>query len=243
MLYLLTGTSCAYKQRQILFQSAAQTDSVQASAPREYRIQNQDVLQIRNLQNIGYIVSDVSTGENKTSSTHSETNYQVESDGTVALPVIGRIEVAGKTRLEASRLIEERYKKDVLKDPIIDIRIVNMKVTILGEVKAQGNYPLVKDNTTLTDVLGEAGGLTENANEQGVKIIRGDRKNPQVFYANLGDLHTLSDPRLTLQNNDIIYVMQNKRALRKDAMQNVSAWLQPALVLLNTALVVYSIAR
>lgn len=242
---LVVFTSCAYKPRQVLFESA--TSAKDSSAKKEspvYKIHPQDVLQVRNLQNISYVVSTSSkTGEGSSSSGNAENTYQVEENGTVALPVIGRVEVGGLTRLQAALKIEELYKKQLLKDPIIDVRIVNLKVTVLGEVKTQGNFPLLKDNTTLVDVLGEAGGFTENADEKTVKIIRGDRRNPQIIYSNLNQISALADDRLILQNNDIIYVMQNKRSVRKEALQNINTWLQPALILLNTALVIYSVSK
>lgn len=240
---MLLFVSCSYKPKQVLFESGTiQTDSASKKQTSVYTIHAQDVLQIRNLQNISYVAPSP-VKEGTSASAANENTYQVEESGTVALPVIGRVAVAGLTRLQAALKIEELYKEKLLKDPIIDIRIVNLKVTVLGEVKAQGNYPLLKDNISLIDILGEAGGLSENADEKTVKIIRGDRRNPQIIYTNLSQIQSLGDERLTLQNNDIIYVMQNKRATRKEALQNINTWLQPALILLNTALVIYSVSK
>jgi len=139
------------------------------------------------------------------------------------------------------KLIEEDYRKDVLKDPIIDLRIINLKVTLLGEIRAQGNYPLIKDKTSLIEMIGEAGGLTEKANEKNIKIIRGDPKSPQITEVDLSKTGTLADPRLILQNNDIIYIAENKRAVKNDQLQNFNTTVQPVLLLLNTALIIYTL--
>jgi polysaccharide export outer membrane protein len=206
------------------------------------------VLQIRNLQNINYIV-DQPTSNNTNSGTSSGTTsgqgqtYQVEEDGFVALPVIGRVAVAGLTRGEAQNKIQAAYKDSLLVNPIIEVKIVNLKVTILGEIKAQGNYPLIKDKTTLVEMIGEAGGLTERANESNIKIIRGSEQNPKVIIANLDDLHSINDPKNVLQSGDIIYIAQNKRAVRSDNLQNFSIVLSPVLILLNTALIIFTLAR
>jgi polysaccharide export outer membrane protein len=163
-------SSCGSKQYQYLFEpKQAVTDTASAqkqanTATGSYRIKPQDILQIKNLQNIKYIVDETpaaGSGSNNGGSagTPGQT-FQVEDDGTVALPAIGHIKVAGLTRPEAAKQIEDLYRKSLLKDPIIEVKIVNLKITLLGEVKAQGNYTLTKDRTTLVEMIGEAGGLT-----------------------------------------------------------------------------------
>src|SRR5258708_5406883 len=158
----------------------------------------------------------------------------------VALPVLGRVPVAGLTRAEAAKQIEDLYRKNLLKDPIIELKIINLKVTILGEIKSQGNFPLIKDKTNLIEIIGEAGGLSESANEKNIKIIRGDPKNPQITEIDLSKIKTLADPRIILQNNDIIYIAQNKRAVKNDQLQNFSTTISPILIVFNTALIIYT---
>ena len=245
-------SSCSIRQQQLLFKERGPNpDSLNTALKNtgngtsDYRIRSQDILQIRNLQNIKYIVEETpstsATSSANTTITSQGQTYQVEDDGAVALPVIGRIHVAGLTRTEAMKLIEDTYRKDVLKDPIIDLRIINLKVTILGEVKSQGNYPLIKDKTNLIEMLGEAGGLTDKANEKNIKIIRGDPKDPQITQVDLSKTGTLADPRLILQNNDIIYIAENKRAVKNDQLQNFNTTVQPVLIILNTALIIYTL--
>ncbi|HEK21152.1 polysaccharide biosynthesis/export family protein [Mucilaginibacter sp. 44-25] len=246
---VLTVSSCSYKQNQLLFHNPATTaDSLQqATVITPYRIQPQDILQVRNLQSLKYIVDDVppstSTGSSSSNTIASQgQTYQVEEDGTVTLPALGHIQVAGLTRPQATKLIEDLYHKILLKDPIIELKVVNLKVTLLGEVKAPGNFPLTKDNTTLVEIIGQAGGLTPQANEKNVKIIRGKNKS-QVTMINLGDLSAVTDPRTILQNGDVIYVAQNNRAIRNDNLQSFNTWVQPALLLLNTALIIFTLSR
>jgi polysaccharide export outer membrane protein len=251
---LLIGTlicsSCSFKQQQVLFQQPNPASEAQAgqaisgNGTSDYRIKSQDILQIRNLQSIKYIVdetpSSATAASGGTNASQGQT-YQVEDDGTVALPVIGHVAIAGLTRAEAAKQIEDLYRKNLLKDPIIELKIVNLKVTILGEIKSQGNFPLVKDKTNLIEMIGEAGGLTDRANEKTIKIIRGDPKNPQVTVVDLSQIKTLADPNMILQNNDIIYIAQNKRAVKNEQLQNVTNTLSPALIILNTALIIYTL--
>lgn len=246
---VILGSSCSYKQNQILFEkkaSIADTATQQPMATVSYHIQPQDVLQIRNLQNIKYIVDELpvmANGSSAGSVAGQGQTYQVEEDGTVALPVIGHVQVAGLTRTQATKLIEDLYRKNLLKDPIIELKVINLKVTLLGEVKAPGNFPIIKDNTTLVEMLGQAGGLTPAANEKTIKIIRGKDKDRKVTEIDLSNINSLSDPRTLLQNGDIIYVAQNKRAIRSENLQSFNTWVQPALLFLNTALIIFTLSR
>ena len=245
-------TSCSYKQDQLLFQQKQGFDSVSAqNAPTlvRYHIQPQDILQIRNLQNISYIIGDAPSATTSTGgssgggSSLQGQDFQVEEDGSVALPVIGRVQVEGLTRQEAANKIEELYKKTLLKDPIIELKIVNLKITILGEIKAPGNYQLIKDKTTLIELIGQAGGLTDKANEKNIEIIRGDPAHPTVKRIDLSNIRSLSDPAGILQNGDIIYIAQNKHAIQFDKITTFSTIIQPALIVLNTILIIFTLAR
>lgn len=240
--------SCSYKQQQLLFKERGAIQDTSKSSlanagngTSDYRIKSQDILQIRNLQNIKYIVDETptTTAVSGTGTGQGQT-YQVDDDGSVALPVLGRIHVAGLTRAEAAKQIEDLYRKNLLKDPIIDLKITNLKVTMLGEVRVQGNFPLVKDKTNLIEMIGQAGGLTDRANEKNIKIIRGDPKNPVITEIDLSKTQTLADPRIILQDNDIIYIAQNKRAVKNDQLQNFSTTISPILIVLNTALIIYT---
>ena len=234
---------CSCKQ-QSLFQNRATVGSANREISTGYQIKSQDLLQIRNLQNRRYIVDEPTTSV--TAMTNSDNSsgqtYLVEDDGTVALPILGDVKVAGLTRKEAADQIEMLYRKD-LRDPIIELKIVNLKVTLLGEIRNQGNYNLVKDRTTLIEIISEGGGLTELASSKKVKIIRGGMEDPQIFEVDLRDVKALSDPRTILQNNDIIYIAKNSRAKRSDRLHSISSILQPIIILLNTALIIYTLNR
>ncbi|MDN3549863.1 polysaccharide biosynthesis/export family protein [Mucilaginibacter aquaedulcis] len=249
---LFTLTSCSNKQYQSLFeQKGVAHDTLTQKSPAPdmvpYRIKSQDILQIRNLQNIRYIVDEAPSNGNNSGGGGSGggggQTYQVEDDSTVTLPVIGHVNVVGLTRAQAAKKVEDLYRKSLLKDPIIELKITNLKVTFLGEIKTQGNFPLVKDKTTLVDMIGAAGGLTDKANETNIQIIRGDQLNPQVTMINLRNIQSINDPRAILQNGDVIYISQNKRAVRNENLQNLSVITQPVLLLLNTALIIFTLSR
>lgn len=243
--------SCSYKQDQYLFEQKGAAGIKPADSVANitnYRIRPQDILQITNVQSNRSIIdqqagvsSPQGSQTTQSSSDNTNNNYTVDDDGTIGLPALGRIQIAGLTRIEARKRIEELYGKE-LKNPLLEVKIVNLKVTIAGEVKVPGNVPLIKDRTTLIEIIGQAGGLTENADEKTVKIIR-TNQHSRVDQFDLSDINTLSDSRIFVQNDDIVYVLQNKKAIRNGRLQNFSLVVQPLLLIINAALIVYTFAH
>jgi polysaccharide export outer membrane protein len=237
--------SCSYKQQHALFQDKPQqANNVQQEAvPTAYHIKTDDILQIRNLENYKFLAPVEGAGATAGSDGSGSQTYQVEEDGSVTLPVIGHIPVAGLTRYEAARKIEKLYRENLLKNAIIELKVLNLKVTVLGEIKSQGNYPLLKDKTTLIDIIGQAGGLNNSADEKTIKIIRKENSTQKTIWVDLSDVSILNSPNIILQNDDIVYIAQNKRAVRDDKIQNFSTMVQPSLLIFNTALIIYTLFR
>jgi polysaccharide export outer membrane protein len=241
--------SCSNKQYQALFEqkNSISDTSFQKNAAdlSTYRIKSQDVLQVRNLQNSKNIV-DVTPGGAAAAlgaiSTQGDA-FLVENDGTIGVTGLGPVRVAGLTRLEAQKLLEDLYRKTFLKAPIIEVKIINLKVTIIGEIKSQGELSLTKDRTTLIEIIAQAGGLTEKADETNIKIIRGNQKTPQVAVVDLSNIQSINDPKAVLQSGDLIYIAKNKRAVRSDKIQNFSMVFQPIILLFNTVLIIVSLVR
>ena len=203
-------------------------------------IQPGNILGIKNLQSTVQLTGDrglVNTGQLDVQT------FLVEADGTVNIPVLGNLNIAGKTRVQAEKFLEEQYKLKLLKDPIIDLTINNAKVTVLGEFSTQANVLLKKDQTHLVEILGDVGGLTSRANKKKIKIIRGDLEDPIVIIADLSNINSLSDKRLILQNNDIIYAEPVGLFRSSDRVAGLSTILQVAFSALNTYLIIRNISN
>lgn len=241
-------TSCSYKQDRVLLEQKSVVPDTNLSASltkiSNYRIRPQDVLQIINVQNSKNLVDLTAgaPGAGTSPTSQQGESYQVEEDGTIALTGIGRVPVAGMTRVEARNYIENLYRK-TLKDPLFDLKITNLKVLIFGELKGTTPVMLTHDNTTLMEVIGQAGGLTEKADSKNIKIIRSGQKYPRTDIIDLTDIKTLTDPRIIMQNNDIVVAPQNKRAVRAEKLQDFSTLASPVLLIFNTVLIVLSLSR
>ncbi|NEU08698.1 hypothetical protein GZH53_10280 [Flavihumibacter sp. R14] len=203
-----------------------------------YRIKAGDVLAIRNLQGIGFI----SAGEGGAQAS-APVSFRVEDDGGVVLPVLGKVMVAGLSRKEATQKIQDAYKQNLLKDPIIELSIVNLKVTLLGEFGSQGAFLLEDDHTSLIDIIGKAGGFSPRADPKTLKIIRGDRRDPEIIYVNLKNINSLASPKLILQNNDILYIEPMGAYNTSERIQRVSTVIQPLLLVVNFAILIYTFTQ
>jgi len=213
-----------------------------------YKIKVNDQLAIRNLQNkeFGATASaNSSTSGNQTASgsVNNSLSYLVDTDGKVNLPAIGKVEVLGLSRRDAAIKIQDLYAKQLLRDPIIELSVVNLKVTLLGEFGKQGNFLLERENTTLIDIIGEAGGINKTADPKTLKIIRGDRSHPEIIYVNLNDINSLASKKLVLQNNDIIVLQQTKSSALSEKLTSVNNIVQPFLVVVNLAVLIFTLTR
>jgi len=250
---LLVLSSCGSRKDQTFFNAATDVlaDTLQnvyvVNGQRldetDYRIKINDMISIANLQNKEW-GSIKNTASVQTTKGESAATYRVGEDGTVNLPAIGKILLAGLTRVQATQKLQDRYGNiDYLKDPIIELSITNLKVSVLGEFVKQGNFLLANDHTSLIDIISEVGGFTKVADPKSLKIIRGDRSNPEIIYVNLSDIKSLGNKKLILQNNDIIYIQPTKGSALADRLQKSNNVLQPILVVVNLAILVFTLTK
>ena len=211
-----------------------------------YRIKSGDRIIIRNLQDKEFAAARVPgvTQINPDDETKL-ISFEVNEDGTVTLPSVDEpIKVIGMTRREVTRKMQEIFEGPTkLNNPLIEVTITNLKVTLLGEFTRQGNFYLNRDNISLVDIIGEAGGLTKEADKRTLKIIRGNPAHPEVIYVNLTDINSLASRKLILQNNDIILVSQLNTYAVATQLQNVNNLVQPLLVILNLGLLIFTITK
>jgi len=249
--YCTLISACSQVQYQPLFQAAKNNSNnayTEANNSEDYKIKPQDIIQVRNLQSGEILLNSKTPGANisanESGNTTGDQTFQVDDDGTVLLPAIGKIKVAGYTRKEAQSMVEQAYRKDVFTNPIIELKITSLQVTIFGEAKTQGNIRLTKEHMNLTEVIGMAGGFTERADASNIQIIRGQQKNPKVINVDMTDIQAINDPAAILQNGDFVYVAMNKRAAKSANLQNfTTSTFQPLLLVVNVALILFTLIR
>lgn len=155
---------------------------------------------------------------NNGSREHSQ--YIVDAQGYVELPVLGRMKIGGLTREEAAMAIKYRLLESrMVKDPIVTIDYSGMGYTVLGEVKSPGRKNIERDQITLLEAIGEAGDLTIDGLRDNILVLRTVDGKQTPYRVNLLDTRSLySSPVYYLQQNDVIYVEPNiKKATQSTA--------------------------
>ncbi|MEZ4811252.1 MAG: polysaccharide biosynthesis/export family protein [Allomuricauda sp.] len=138
-----------------------------------------------------------------------QVNYLVDKNGEIDFPVIGKVKIEGLSPSETRNLLRERLK-DYLKDPIINIRIRNFTVTVLGSVNRPGTYPVNGEQITIMEALGLAGDIDIKGRKDNVMVIR-DFDGTKVYNRiNLNHKEALKSPVYYLTQNDVVYVEPNR---------------------------------
>ncbi len=143
-------------------------------------------------------------GSNYTNRDGTE-GFLVPADGTLRLPLIGAVKLAGLTENEATDKLTTEYRK-YLRNPFASVKILNQKLFVLGEVRKPGVVQVTNGTMSLFEALAHSGDLTDDAERTNLKVIRGGLREPLVREINLADISQMKLTSLLLQPNDIIYV-------------------------------------
>lgn len=180
---------------------------------------------------------------------------RILADGSITLPLVGAISVAGLTLEEASQVITEELS-NLLKRPIVNVRLVNarpVRVTIVGEVQRPGTYAVSPEEAgsvvqgqvlgartvgapSLTDVISLAGGITETAQIRNIEVIRQQRGNdPKTINIDLWELLQSGGGKgdITLRPGDRIVIPRSETVTANEATQLAESTFAPDNITVN----------
>lgn len=167
--------------------------------------------------------------------------YLVDQDGYIQFPILGNIKAAGLTKKELKNVISQEIEtRKLLMNPIVDIRYLNYKVSVLGEVQHPMVLTVPNEKITLLEALGLAGDLTLYAKRDNVLLIREEEVGKKTLHRiDLTTDELFTSPFYYLKSNDIIYVEPNKTRIA--GASAARQWLP--IVLSALTLVVISVDR
>jgi len=139
-----------------------------------------------------------------------EKGFVVDGSGSIELPLIGKLTLTGYTLAEARDTIAGRYK-NYMDEPIVILKKLSFKITVLGEVAKPGVYYVPNEKITFFEGLGMAGDLTPYGNRKEVKVIRRDGLNYREIKVDLTTKAPLHSEVAYLHPEDIIYVSTTKK--------------------------------
>jgi len=135
--------------------------------------------------------------------------YTVDQNGDITLPMLGKVHVAGLTRMEAIEKIRTDLSQ-YIKDPGVNMNFNNFRVSVLGEVAKPGSFVMPTERVTVLEALGMAGDLTIRGVRNNVLLVREMDGQKTMHRLDLTQQDILNSPYYYLAQNDVIYVEPNK---------------------------------
>jgi len=218
VLILLAGLSCVDTKKATYFNDLASTTITTNTPVPETIIRKNDLLNI-NVSSLDAQASAIFNAPNllpaamNSGSTANEIlGYLVGNDGTIQFPILGNIKAEGLTKDQLKETIQKKLlDQNLLKGPIVSVRFLNFRVTVLGEVKNPTAIDVPSEKISLLEAIGLAGDLTIYAKRDNVLVIREiENGNKEIKRINLNSAELLSSPYYYLKSNDIVYVEPNK---------------------------------
>lgn len=144
--------------------------------------------------------------------------YVVDKEGNIEFPILGTIKVGGLTRIETTNKIKDLLKNGHISDPIVNMRLLNFKVSVLGEVAKPGVFSISGERVTLIEALALAGDLTIYGKRNSILLIR--EKNGTKTYEKIDITKTdfINSSNYYLSQNDVLYVEPNKTKINSSAV-------------------------
>jgi polysaccharide export outer membrane protein len=222
-------SSCADTRKLVYFNDADQSTYTGSVSTMEPAIQKNDLLSITvnslnpdasavfNAPNIS------AAGLNTTTAigTSAPVGYLVNQDGVISFPMLGEIKVSGMTKSQlAKHLTTQLTEKKLLVDPIVNIRFLNFRVSVLGEVTRPGVYSVPNEKLSLLEALGLAGDITIYGKKENVMVIReGDNGQKTIKRIDLNSQEIFNSPYYYLRSNDVVYVEPTQNRVQREKNQ------------------------
>lgn len=253
LLVILLLVSCAAPEQVLYFQDLNQGLQQDVTQSYEIKIRKDDLLGITvsarnpelaipfNLPATAY------TMEAKSSSAGAQLGYQVDVDGFISFPQLGKIHVEGMTRKELATWITNQLEQlKLLQDPVVTVTFQNFKVSVLGEVKTPKVINVKTDRITVLEALAEAGDLNIQAKRDRVAVIREADGKRVVHYLDLRSSDLLQSPYYYLQQNDVVYVEPNNAKTiqaRSTQVTSVGTWVSVFSSIMSVTTLIVTLLR
>lgn len=210
---ILLITSCSTKKDIVYFQDIKnkKPNQVQYVVPK---IQVNDILNV----NVSALNPEAVAPFNQqfvNFGTQSDSNmklrgYLVSAEGNIVFPIVGKIKLGGSTPEEAEEIIKKiLVSKGLLVEPVVSVRLLNGKITILGDISNPGTYSYSEQNISLLQALGYASDLSISGIRKDILVIREENGTRTYGHIDMTKTDWFESPYYYIKQNDVIYVYPN----------------------------------
>lgn len=238
---LLLG-SCASKKDVVYFQNASDYETLVSDNSHTNKFKIDDVISINvsTLDPQASMPFNLFKGAEEGGIRPEQLDYIIDKNGEIDFPVLGAVKIVGLSPEETKDLLKQKLDS-YLKDPIINIRLKNFTVSVLGEVARPGTYPVNGEQITVLEAIGLAGDLTIKGKRDNVMIIRDFNGTKVYTRINLLQKEALNSPVYYLTQNDIVYIEPNKSGVTSSTLDNrATIAVSIASVLITSAAIIFA---
>ena len=148
-------------------------------------------------------------------SSSSGAGYLVDKDGFITMPKVGKLKAEGLTKQELSNIVIRKLAdSELVKDPLVIVKLAQFRVNVLGEVKRPGTVIFKNEKTNILEVIAEAGDLTDYGKREDVVVMRQEKDKWVTYKMNLKNTDFFRSEAFYLKNNDVVYVGANETKLK-----------------------------
>ena len=206
-------TSCATKQDVVYFQNAKSFETVVDTDTFKAKLKVGDIVSVY-VSTLDPLVTAPYNIIIARGSGGRLIDYLIDVEGNIDYPVLGKLKLVGLTVEEAKELIKKKFSEgQLLKDPVVMIRVLNFRVTVAGEVRSPGVYPVSGERVSILEALGMAGDLTIKGRRDNVLVIRDFNGTKTYTRIDLTNKEVFNSPVYYLTQNDYVYVEPNNSAI------------------------------
>jgi polysaccharide biosynthesis/export protein len=222
VLLLVSVSSCSTKKDVVYFYEGRENIEASSILNYEPKIEKDDILRINVssssineeiVKPFQMKLQGQSNGGGSSRSSALINGYLVNPNGSIKFPVLGEVAVTGLTRIEVEKKLEQMMTV-YIKDPIVDVRILNFNITVLGEVRSPGRVQVDEGNISLPELLAMAGDITYNGKRENITIIREENGIRKIGYIDMTKSDLFDSPFYYLKQNDIVYVQPTYRTVK-----------------------------
>ncbi|MGI9552084.1 MAG: polysaccharide biosynthesis/export family protein [Aurantibacter sp.] len=232
--------SCASKSDVVYFQNASDYETIVSDNSHTNKFKIDDVISIHvsTLNPEASLPFNLFKGAEEGGIRPEQVDYIIDKNGEIDFPVLGAVKIVGLSPEEAKGLLKQKLG-GYLVDPIVNIRLKNFTVTVLGEVTRPGTYPVNGEQITVLEAIGLAGDLTIKGMRDNVMVIRDFNGTKVYTRVNLTRKEALNSPVYYLTQNDVVYIEPNESAVNASAFDSrVSIWVSVASLLITSTVLV-----
>lgn len=245
-LYLISCGASRKAQPPYYLEKSSDTTLQQEVKVTELKIQKNDLLsiQVYSASTIPEVDQLYNLPANQ-SGGQSAGGFLVDARGNIEYPRLGTIHAEGLTKLELADQIKEKLTKPVelLVNPTVIVRFVNIKITVLGQVGNEGVVTVPGEKITILEAVGLAGGITDYGKKDKVKVIRETNGKREIGYVNLSSDSLFLSPYYDLVQNDVLIIEPTKKKARDAEQAVVAQRVSFALTLVTVAATLYNIFK